>query len=267
MYHSVTFGEKNTWDDWALVAKKRPFIAPPTPKTNFIEIPGSSTKLDFSEAITGYPTYENRTGSIEFMITDQYISNQTQRWRAKYSEIMTYISGRHLKMILEDDPNYFYEGRFYVESYKPGSTPTDSFSTISINYDVGPYKWSVLDSLDDNWLWDPFSFVDGVILSKIVNKLPVNTAWKSITLPKELIGTAPFCPEFIVTMSNGTNMNLRVVNSELGIDQTETVQRGTWTLYDMIFYANALNNSKTILYYKTESGTGTLSLRYRMGGL
>ena len=29
------------------------------------------------------------------------------------------------------------------------------WSRITIDYDVGPYKWSVLSSTDD-WLWDPF---------------------------------------------------------------------------------------------------------------
>ena len=36
------------------------------------------------------------------------------------------------------------------------------WSRITIDYDVGPYKWSVLSSTDD-WLWDPFNFQNGVI--------------------------------------------------------------------------------------------------------
>ena len=28
-YHSVVFGEKNTWDDWHLVPSSRPVINPP----------------------------------------------------------------------------------------------------------------------------------------------------------------------------------------------------------------------------------------------
>ena len=83
MYHSVTFGDKNTWDDWKLVAAERPFVAPPTPKTNMVDIPGASSELDFSEELTGYPTYENRTGSIEFTITDQYLSYQEMIWKRK----------------------------------------------------------------------------------------------------------------------------------------------------------------------------------------
>ena len=267
MYHSVTFGDKNTWDDWGLVAKERPFIAPPSPKTNYIDIPGSSVKLDFSEGLTKYPTFDNRTGTLEFTITDQYISYQEMLWQRKYTEIMSFVNGRHLKMILEDDPDFFYEGRFKVESYKPGSSPSDSYSTISIGYDLGPYKWSVIDSLDDNWLWDPFSFVDGVILSSVVKDIPVTTTESYKDLDKDLLGAAPFCPEFLVTMTGGTDMVLRVVNEEIGIDVTHQVQAGTHLFYDCVFWANIIDNSKTRIYYKTVSGTGTLSLRYRRGGL
>lgn len=266
MYHSVTFGDKNTWDDWKLVAAERPFVAPPVPKTNMVDIPGASSQLDFSEELTGYPTYENRQGSIEFTITDQYLSHQEMKWRKKYEEIMTYIAGRHLHMILEDDRDFYYEGRFSVEEYVPGSSSSDSYSKITITYDVGPYKWAVLDSLDTGWLWDPFSFVDGVIIYSFVKDLPVNTTLKTLELPKEIIGTAPFCPEFIVT-NNGGSMELTIINSELGINVTKTLSSGTWTFYDVIFWSNALNNSKTILKYRTTSGTGTLSLRYRKGGL
>lgn len=266
MYHSVTFGDKNTWDDWKLVAAERPFIAPPTPKTNMVDIPGASSQLDFSEELTGYPTYGNRTGSIEFTITDQYDSYQEMRWKRKYSEIMTYISGRHLQMVLEDDPDYYYEGRFSVESYKPGSSASESYSKITINYDVGPYKWTIRDSINTGWLWDPFSFIDGVITSSIVKDLPVDTTLKTLELPKEIIGTAPFCPEFIAT-TNGGNMVVTITNSDLRINVEKTLSDGVHKFYDIIFWANAINNSKTILKYKMTSGTGTLSLRYRKGGL
>ena len=268
MYHSVTLGDKNTWDDWGLVSKERPFVAPPKPKTNFIDVPGSSIKLDFSEGLTGYPTYENRTGAIEFTISDQHLSMQDRRWASKYAEIQNYINGRKLKMILEDDPDYFYEGRFSIDSYKPGTSASESFATISIAYDVGPYKWSNEDSIQGSWLWDPFSFVDGVIVSSYVKNIPVTTTQKSKVLPKEIIGTAPFVPEFMVyTNTTGASMTIRVVNEKLKIDATHTVQNGNHMFYDSTFWADALTDSKTIIYYRVNTGTGTLSLKYRKGGL
>lgn len=270
MYHSVTLGDKNTWSDWGLVSATRPFIAPPSPKLNLLDIPGASAKLDFSEGLTGYPTFNNRTGSIDFTITDQYISDQNILWTRKYTEIMTYISGRKLRMILEDDPDFFYEGRFSVDTYSPGTDASSSFSHITISYDVGPYKWTNADSLNDNWLWDPFSFVDGVIVSSVVKNIPVTDEESHIDLAKELIGAAPFCPEFLVnTSAAGAQMSIRVVNPELNIDTTHVVLRGTHMFYDAVFWANVLDNSHTTVYMKMETAgsTGTLSLRYRRGGL
>lgn len=267
MYHSITLGDKNTWDDWGLVCKQRPFVAPPKPKTNFIDIPGSSVKLDFSEGLTGYPTYENRTGSFEFTITDQYISDRERLWISKYNEIQTYVNGRKLNMILEDDPDYFYEGRFTVDSYKPGSSASDSYSTITISYDVGPYKWAVEDSITGNWLWDPFSFIDGVIVSSAVKNIPVTTVEQSKTLPNELIGDVPFVPEFMVyTNTNGANMTVRVINERLKINTAHTVKSGNYIFYDSVFWADALTDSSTKIYYSVNTGTGTLSLKYRKGG-
>ena len=224
-------------------------------------------KLDFSEGLTGYPTYENRTGSLEFTISDQYISHRERQWVHKFNEIQTYVNGRKLRLILEDDPDYFYEGRFSVEQYKPGASATESFSTININYDVGPYKWTVEDSITGTWLWDPFSFVDGVIVSSAVKNIPVTTTEQYKDLPNELIGDVPFVPEFMVyTATSGANMTIRVVNERLKINTSHTVQNGNFTFYDSVFWADALTDSKTRIYYKVNTGSGTLSLRYRKGG-
>ena len=75
MYHSITFGDKNTWDDWHLIPSSRPLFNPPTPKTKYQDIPGANGKLDLSEALTGYPVYDNRIGSFEF-----YVMNGYQEW-------------------------------------------------------------------------------------------------------------------------------------------------------------------------------------------
>lgn len=86
MYHSITIGDKNTWDDWHLVPLSRPFFAPPIPKTNFVDIPGGDGSIDLSTALSGRTVYENRTGTIEFMIVNGY-----KEWFILYSEIMNYL--------------------------------------------------------------------------------------------------------------------------------------------------------------------------------
>ena len=82
-YHSVIFGEKNSWDDWHLIPTSRPVFNPPKPKLKTVDVPGGDGLLDVSELLTGYPVYENRTGSIEFMVHNGY-----EEWQVAYSNIM-----------------------------------------------------------------------------------------------------------------------------------------------------------------------------------
>lgn len=147
-YHSITIGDKNTWDDWHLVPTSRPLVPPPHVNASYVTIPGSNGALDLTEALTGYPTYTNRTGSWEFLVLNGY-----GEWYARYSEIMAYLHGKKFRAILDDDPNYYYEGRFAVDSWASNK----DWSRITINYNVGPYKIEV-HGIDENWIWDTFNF-------------------------------------------------------------------------------------------------------------
>lgn len=132
MYHSITIGGKNTWDDWRLVPASRPVFNPPAQKVKTLEIPGGDGVIDLSQSLTGYPVYQNRTGSIEFIVMNDF-----KPWHMAYSDIMDYLHGQKLRAVLEDDPEYFYEGRFTVNVWKSEK----DWSRITIDYDVGPYKW------------------------------------------------------------------------------------------------------------------------------
>ena len=72
MYHSITIGGKNTWDDWRLVPASRPVFNPPAQKVKTLEIPGGDGVIDLSQSLTGYPVYQNRTGSIEFIVMNDF---------------------------------------------------------------------------------------------------------------------------------------------------------------------------------------------------
>lgn len=77
MYHSITFdfgekNKKNTWDDWHLVSTSRPVFNPPAQKVKTIDIPGGDGVIDLSQALTGYPVFQNRTGSFEFIVPNGF---------------------------------------------------------------------------------------------------------------------------------------------------------------------------------------------------
>lgn len=153
MYHSITIGDKNTWDDWHLIPASRPLFNPPSVKENMVDIPGGDGVLDLTASLAGRPTYNNRSGSWTF-----YVQNGFKDWTVLYSEIMVYLHGQEFKAVLEDDPAYYYEGRFSVNSWKSDK----DYSQIVIDYNVGPYK-KEYGSTGSDWLWDSFNFETGVI--------------------------------------------------------------------------------------------------------
>lgn len=233
MYHSITFGEKNTWEDWHLIPKSRPLVNPPAVKTNVVEIPGGDGALDLSTALAGRPVYKNRTGSWEF-----YVENGFRDWAELYSEIMGYLHGQKMKAVLEDDPGYYYEGRFSVNAWKSES----NWSLITIDYDVSPYKRET-DSLDENWLWDPFNFETDII--RTYKNLPVDQ-----TLTITILGsTMPSVPT-ITASSTGMTVTFS--------ERTYYLSKGINVIESIV-----IANGENVL---TFTGSGTVSVEY-IGGM
>ena len=162
-FHSITIGNKNTWDDWHLVPSSRPLVAPPQAKTHMIQIPGSDNVIDLTETLASRPVYGNRSGSWEFLVINsgqvEYGSSYDE-WYERYTTIMQYLHGREYDAILDDDPYYYYRGRFSVDSWNSAK----GNSILTINYTVEPYKRDLYGS-ETRWLWDPFNFETGVIRS------------------------------------------------------------------------------------------------------
>lgn len=148
--HSVTFtndtGEsRNTWMDWQLIPVSRPTISPPKAQNFTEEIDGVSGKLDFQDSITTSPIFFNREGTMEFIL--DHDSDVYKVWTELYSEISNFLHGRQGTLTLEDEPEYYYEGRFTVEDFKSNA----DWSTVSIHYDLKPYKKSILTSLNGDF--------------------------------------------------------------------------------------------------------------------
>lgn len=147
---------RNTWDDWHIVPTSRPSIAPPRLKEHYVDVAGASGKIDLSQALSGYPLYDNRIGSLEFAVLNDY-----RNWQIAYTDIMTTLNGKKMFMVYEEDPEYFYIGRWHVKSWITGKNR----STLTLEYDLEPYKRK-LHTFRENWLWDPFNFRNGIIPSR-----------------------------------------------------------------------------------------------------
>ena len=244
MYHSVNFGSKNSYDDWHLVPEGRPVIAMPSVKTNYMEIPGTSGSIDLSELLTGYPLYSNRSGELTFHVLNDYSANET--WISRLSTIMNYIHGKKTRIILEDDPEYFYEGRVEVGNWTSNNDGT--WSDISFSYTVDPYKYyyNTENSSDD-----------GMMVYTGVNNF--STSFGSD------VGTMPVVPDFIVSNIGGNGLTITWSNPERNvITATKNITiNGTHTFHDLILTNfNGTNNCSI-----TITGSGNTKIMFRKGML
>jgi hypothetical protein len=233
MDYSVSFGTKNTWTDWHLTPTSRPVINPPDVKSNYTEVPGGDGSVDTTESMTGRPVYGTRTGTLDF-----YVENGFKPWDELYSEIMNYLHGQSMQMILSDDTDHYYIGRYTVNAWKS----EEQRSMVTIGYTVAPYKFNTA-APPDEWLWDGFSFLTG--RAKRYKNLPVTG-----TLVITVTGFEKLVP--LVTVASAP------MALTLG-GVTYQVPKGVTTLNDVLLSPG--ENEVTI------TGNGVISLVYTGGSL
>ena len=144
MYHSIYFKDvehdvtKNTWTDWCLIPSERPVVSQPGVTYKYVDIPGRSGAIDLTTYLTGSPVLNDRSGSFSFYVDNNHPELGT--WADRKMAIATFLhSSEEMYMILEDDPEYCYIGRFNMKEWRPGSNN----SMVSIEYRVRPLKYPV----------------------------------------------------------------------------------------------------------------------------
>lgn len=139
---------RHTSLDWFLSPVERPSIDKAEVKENYIEIPGTNGGLDLTESLTGSPLYNYIEGSFEFKILNdrklpilnnkcEFVSEKEISWEYLNRDIRAFLNGKERYMMLEDDPSWFYKGRFTVGRYDSSETAN---SKIVIEYKVYPFK-------------------------------------------------------------------------------------------------------------------------------
>lgn len=107
-------------------------VTPPSVKTNYIDIAGSNSSIDLTEAVGGL-TYSD--GKIEFKFTFKN--------REDMQAMMDDLHGRKFEaIILEREPEYYYSGRIEV---KKQAQVRNTFE-LELMATVGPYKIEVQES-------------------------------------------------------------------------------------------------------------------------
>lgn len=234
---------KNTWIDWHLVPMERPSIENPEVKTKRVEIPGMNGDLDLSESLTGYPTYNNRKGSIDFMIMTGY-----EYWNEIYQSMCSYFHGKKVYFACEDDPAYYYCARITVGKYE---SEKDN-SKITIEYNAEPYKYEYLNGVAPH-NWDIFDFesdnIDGVKYTDTFDNIEVDSEeyvdickgsqWGNFT-------EMPIIPKIsIKSIVFGSNATIRFVNAEMNIDSERTVQYAGDYIFPEMIMTQKRNPGKT----------------------
>lgn len=139
-----TFGGKHTLTDFGMYPKSKIIFAPPVLKTNYIDIPSSNGSIDYTELTTGQVFYENRRGSVNFII----LTGNT--YETVYSQVLAHFHGKTMNVILDDDPNYFYRGRFSINDWYS----REGVSSLTLDYNLEPYKYSINNTGSIDWLWN-----------------------------------------------------------------------------------------------------------------
>lgn len=154
--HKINFDDTNigagttrhTSLDWFMAPTERPSIEKAAVKENYIDIPGINGGLDLTESLTGFPLYNYIEGSFEFNILNdrklpilnsigEKIGEKDISWEVLNRDIRSFLNGKRRFMMLEDDPSWYYEGRFTVGRYDASEA---SNSKIIIEYKVYPYR-------------------------------------------------------------------------------------------------------------------------------
>lgn len=238
--HSITFDDMHTWNDWKLAPTSKPTFAPPKFKTKLVTIDGASGVLDLSTSLTGYPTYENSEGTWEFL----WDAERGGDWAEAYTRIMSYLHGRTRRAILDDDPNYFREGRFTIGKYEAGEHDVK----FEIAYSVSPYKRELLTQAE--------KFPD------IFNNIQVNSSEFVEIIPNfiDYLDEEPVCPTF--TSDENSDITLQYYNKNLNQSVERFIPAGTYT-HPLFVFGTYGNNFVTL----KAKGTGKFSMNFRNGRL
>lgn len=128
----IRFGDMHSWDDLKMILSGKEMGAPGVKATK-LDIEGADSSLDLTDFF-GEPKYEDVTHRFQFSTIVPYAEFMTL-----YSKIKNAIHGKKMRVILDDDPLFYWMGRCYVSSF----TNEKSIGTIEVECDCEPYKYKL----------------------------------------------------------------------------------------------------------------------------
>lgn len=129
----VKFGNKHSYDDWGIYYDgKKSGIEPPEVQKSLIEVPFRNGLLDATPALTDKIFYKNRKLNLAFLSGDNVLS-----WPELCSTILKDVHGRSMHIILDTDPDYYWD----AVTCEVGEPKTEDYiGSFEITCDCFPYK-------------------------------------------------------------------------------------------------------------------------------
>lgn len=126
----LTFDGIHTYNNLSLILTSKT-IGQPTVKTEYVEVLGADGQLDLTEAF-GDVKYNNRKLTFVFSVPEF-----NENWATIYTRVLNNFHGKKMKIVLDDDPDYYYIGRVNVSDY----ASSKRLGSITIDVDAEPYKY------------------------------------------------------------------------------------------------------------------------------
>ena len=131
---NVTFGDKKSYDDWGLILTKYPNIEPPEPRTYTVEVPGGNGSMDLTEAFGGV-TYEDRALEFRFKAV-----KKRDEIPPLLQEIQAALHGKRMQIVLDSDPDYYYDARVTVDGYEMSGNNDATALYVDVSAVAYPFK-------------------------------------------------------------------------------------------------------------------------------
>lgn len=128
----VFFDDLHSFNDFRLILSSKS-IETPKIKTIEVEIDGSDGVVDLTDYF-GEPKYGNRIIELNFSSIVPIAEFLEQ-----FSEINNAIHGKKMKIVLDDDPDFYYVGRCSVSGWKWNGRVTE----LTIECNCEPYKYKM----------------------------------------------------------------------------------------------------------------------------
>lgn len=126
--NGIRFGNVHSLYDLNLILSSVS-IPPAKPKTIFVDLPGADGSVDLTEAF-GKVNFSDRECSFLFTVLPKYDFEQVKH------EISSILNGKRTRIVVEKDPEYYWNGRCYVDEYKSD----EGLNQIVVAAIVDPYK-------------------------------------------------------------------------------------------------------------------------------